>query len=88
MYQKNYHDMTKLVDKLTKTVGEIVTGGNEKSRESHVAKGKLLVRDRINVLLDAESPFLEFSQLAGHEMYGNEKIHAGGIITGIGRIHG
>ncbi|KAF7997542.1 hypothetical protein HCN44_006113 [Aphidius gifuensis] len=88
LYQKNYHDMTKLVDKLTTTVGEIVTGGNEKSRESHVAKGKLLVRDRINVLLDAESPFLEFSQLAGYEMYGNEKIHAGGIITGIGRVHG
>lgn len=89
LYQKNYHDMTKLVDKLTKTVEEIVTGGrNQKSRDSHVAKGKLLVRDRINVLLDAESPFLEFSQLAGYGMYENEQIYAGGIITGIGRIHG
>lgn len=81
--------MQELVEKLKTTVGKIAEGGDRKSRERHVAKGKLLPRERITTLLDAESPFLEFSQLAGYEMYGkDENIAAGGIITGIGRVHG
>ena len=52
------------------------------------ASGKLVARDRINELLDAGSPFLEMSQLAGHDLYGKEVVPAGGIITGIGRVNG
>lgn len=48
----------------------------------------MLPRDRVGALLDAGSPFLELSQLAGHELYGEEKVPAGGIITGIGRVSG
>lgn len=77
-----------LVDKLKTTVEKIVEGGEHKARERHIKKGKLLPRERINTLLDATSPFLEFSQLAGFELYDNEEVPAGGIITGIGRVEG
>lgn len=65
---------------------EISKGGPEKSRERHVARGKMLPRDRISNLLDPGSPFLEIGATAAHELYGNEAPCAG-IITGIGRIH-
>jgi 3-methylcrotonyl-CoA carboxylase beta subunit len=58
------------------------------SREKHVARNKLLARDRVNGLIDSGSPFLELSQLAGHELYPGEEVPAGGIITGIGAIKG
>lgn len=80
--------MKGLVDELKTKVSKIVEGGGKKAKERHVAKGKLLPRERIDGLIDKTSPFLEFSQLAGHEMYGNEEVPAGGIITGIGRIEG
>ncbi|XP_020281316.1 methylcrotonoyl-CoA carboxylase beta chain, mitochondrial [Pseudomyrmex gracilis] len=88
IYQENYAQMKTLVDKLKNTVEKIVEGGERKSRDRHVSKGKLLPRDRINTLLDKHSPFLEFSQLAGYDMYGKEEVPAGGLITGIGRIEG
>lgn len=53
----------------------------------HLARGKLLVRERIGCLLDANSPFLELSQLAGMGVYEGEELPAGGIVTGIGMIH-
>src|SRR5687767_14829821 len=62
-------------------------GGNDKSRERHVARGKLLPRDRVMRLIDAGSPFLELSPLAAYGMY-EDTIHAAGIITGIGRVSG
>src|SRR3546814_11850206 len=57
------------------------------SSDLHLARGKLLPRDRVRTLLDPGSPFLELSQLAAHGMYG-ETIAAAGIITGIGRVSG
>ena len=57
------------------------------SRERHVARGKLLPRDRVDALLDPGSPFLELSPLAAHGMYDDEAPGAG-IITGIGRVPG
>ena len=63
-------------------------GGDDKARERHVSRGKLLPRERINQLLDPGSPFLELSPLAGHKLYGKTKVPAGGIITGIGRVRG
>lgn len=80
--------MKALVDQLKSKVEKIVEGGGRKARERHVSKGKLLPRDRINTLLDEGSPFLEFSQLAGYELYGDEEVPAGGLITGIGRVKG
>ena len=43
-------------------------------------------RERIDLLLDPGSPFLELSQLAGHALYGKEEVPAGGIVTGVGRV--
>ena len=62
-------------------------GGGEVARRRHEGRGKLLPRDRVDALLDAGSPFLELSQLAGHGMYGGE-VPAGGLITGVGRVSG
>ncbi|MEO9181503.1 MAG: carboxyl transferase domain-containing protein [Acidimicrobiales bacterium] len=59
--------------------------GPEASRQRHVARGKLLPRDRVDALLDRGSPFLELSALAANDMYDNESPGAG-IITGIGRV--
>jgi 3-methylcrotonyl-CoA carboxylase beta subunit len=58
-----------LKDELWAKVAEAALGGNEKSRERHVARGKLLPRDRVERLLDPGSPFLEIGQLAANGMY-------------------
>lgn len=63
-------------------------GGSEKSRQKHVQRGKLLVRDRITALVDPGTSFLELSALAGHDMYPGEDVAAGGIVTGIGTVEG
>jgi 3-methylcrotonyl-CoA carboxylase beta subunit len=75
------------VDDLYKKLTTIKAGGGAGSQERHLARGKLLPRDRVNALLDTGSPFLELSQLAAWEVYG-ESVPAAGIITGIGRVAG
>jgi len=62
-------------------------GGGLAARERHVARGKMLPRDRIAALLDPATPFLEIGLTAAHGMYGNEAPGAG-LITGIGRVSG
>ena len=68
-------------------VQTIKQGGGERARERHLARGKLLPRERVRRLLDPGSPFLELSQLAAFGMYDDE-VPAAGIITGIGRVAG
>jgi 3-methylcrotonyl-CoA carboxylase beta subunit len=86
-FGENAQAMQALVGDLRAKVAEIEKGGGERSRERHLSRGKLLPRDRVRVLLDEGSPFLEFSQFAAYEMY-DDVIPAGGIITGIGRVSG
>ena len=62
-------------------------GGPERARARHVARGKLLPRDRVSRLLDAGSPFLEIGGLAAYGLYDGD-IHAAGMIAGIGRVSG
>jgi len=69
---------------LLKQVG---LGGSDKARERHTSQGKLLVRDRIEQLLDPGAPFLELSPLAAHDLY-DAAVPAAGLVTGIGQIHG
>ncbi|MFI5714277.1 carboxyl transferase domain-containing protein [Nocardia sp. NPDC051750] len=76
-----------LVDELRHRLAETARGGPEKARQRHIARGKLLPRDRVDQLLDPGSPFLELSPLAADGMYGDESPGAG-IITGIGRVAG
>lgn len=80
--------MQSVVDDLRDKVAAISLGGSEKAREKHISRGKLLVRERIRLLLDVGSPFLELSQFAGFDMYGKDTISAGGIVAGIGRVSG
>ncbi|KAL8558750.1 Methylcrotonoyl-CoA carboxylase beta chain, mitochondrial [Nucella lapillus] len=87
-YRENYERMQKLVTDLRTTVSGILQGGGAKARERQTSRKKMLPRERINTLLDPQSPFLELSQLAGHQLYGKEEVPAGGIITGIGRVSG
>jgi len=86
-YRDNERAMRSLVDGLHGEVARIARGGSRAATEKHKAAGKLAARERIRVLLDTGSPFLEFSQLAAHGMYGGD-IACAGIITGIGRIAG
>ncbi|XP_030422457.1 methylcrotonoyl-CoA carboxylase beta chain, mitochondrial isoform X1 [Gopherus evgoodei] len=88
LYQENYERMKALVTELQELAEKIRLGGGEKARKLHTSRGKLLPRERIDRLIDPGSPFLEFSQFAGYQLYGNEEVPAGGIITGIGRVSG
>ncbi|WP_026927793.1 carboxyl transferase domain-containing protein [Granulicoccus phenolivorans] len=76
-----------LVADLRARLDRVALGGGEKARARHLERGKLLVRDRIDVLLDPGSPFLELAPLAAEEMYGG-KAPAAGMVAGIGRVEG
>jgi 3-methylcrotonyl-CoA carboxylase beta subunit len=76
-----------LAEELRKRLATAAVGGPEKSRQRHMARGKLLPRERIDRLLDDGSPFLEIAPLAANGMY-NDDSPGAGIITGIGLVHG
>eukprot|EP01100_Stratorugosa_tubuloviscum_P003581 TRINITY_DN186_c0_g1_i1.p1 TRINITY_DN186_c0_g1~~TRINITY_DN186_c0_g1_i1.p1 ORF type:complete len:569 (-),score=277.86 TRINITY_DN186_c0_g1_i1:120-1826(-) len=86
-FKTNYEAMKKLGNTLQHHISDFVKGGDAKAIEKHVSRKKLLARDRITTLIDSGSPFLEFSQLAGFELY-EDKVPSGGIVTGIGSIQG
>lgn len=86
-FRANAAHMQTQLDDLYAKVAQISLGGGEKARQKHLERGKLLPRERIHVLLDKGSPFLELSQFAAFGMYNNE-VPAAGIIAGIGRVSG
>ncbi|MCK4721190.1 methylcrotonoyl-CoA carboxylase [bacterium] len=86
-YLENVRAMGDVVKELKDTIAMIKQGGSEKSRKRHESRGKIMARDRVDLLIDPGSPFLEFSQLAAHEIY-KDHTPAAGIITGIGRVNG
>ncbi|OLS23550.1 MAG: Methylmalonyl-CoA carboxyltransferase 12S subunit [Candidatus Heimdallarchaeota archaeon LC_3] len=86
-YMKNYSANLKLFKEYLEIYEKIQLGGGQKQLERHNSKGKMFVRERIESLLDEQSPFLELSPLAAYKLYGKEWIPAAGIITGIGLIH-
>jgi 3-methylcrotonyl-CoA carboxylase beta subunit len=79
--------MQALVDDLDAQLATVAQGGGEAARARHVARGKLLPRDRVSQLLDAGSPFLEVAPLAALGLYGDAAPCAG-VIAGIGRVAG
>jgi 3-methylcrotonyl-CoA carboxylase beta subunit len=83
----NKDAMRVLVDDLRAQTQQVSQGGGHAAREKHLARGKMLPRDRVAHLLDPGTPFLELSPLAAHGMYHGDAPGAG-IITGIGRIAG
>ena len=86
-FADNTEAMKGLVADLRAKLEAAMQGGSEEARTRHVTRGKLLARDRINLLLDPGTPFLELSPLAAHGMYGGD-VHSASVITGIGRVSG
>jgi 3-methylcrotonyl-CoA carboxylase beta subunit len=86
-FRANAKAMKGLADELKKRLASIAKGGGEEARKKHLARGKLLPRERIRLLLDPGAPFLEFSALAGFGLYPDE-VPAGGIVAGIGPVMG
>ena len=86
-FAANAGAMRALVEDLRARVAEVEQGGGEAARARHLARGKLLPRERVAALIDPGSPFLELSQLAAFGMYDGE-VPSAGIITGIGRVSG
>src|SRR5690606_8108457 len=79
--------LAELAAELRERLARVREGGSAPARERHVARGKLLARQRVDRLLDPGSPFLELSPLAATGMYGDE-VPAAGIVTGVGRVAG
>ena len=76
-----------LLEQLRERMRWAAAGGGEKLRQRHLERGKIPVRERIELLLDPGSPFLELSPLAGWGLHDNE-VNAAGIVTGIGLVSG
>ena len=94
-FAANAEQMRAVVAELHAHTARVAEGGGKETNAKHVARGKLLPRDRVKALLDPGSPFLEFSALAAWSMYGKDAgkngpgdAPAAGVITGIGRIEG
>jgi 3-methylcrotonyl-CoA carboxylase beta subunit len=91
-FSANVAAMQTVVDDLNAKVTQVEQGGGEAARAKHTARSKLLPRDRVQMLLDPGTPFLELSPLAALGMYpdrdGTDSAPCAGVITGIGRVSG
>jgi 3-methylcrotonyl-CoA carboxylase beta subunit len=85
-FKANAEAMRKQIDDFKEKSQSIILGGDQKARDKHTARGKLLPRARIEQLIDAGSPFMELSSFAAYGVY-DDNVPAAGIITGVGRIH-
>jgi len=86
-FRDNAAQMAALVESLRAELSAAARGGDDKSRERHTSRGKLLVRDRVESLLDPGSPFLEVAPLAAHGLYGGDAPCAG-MVAGVGLVQG
>ncbi|GMV88849.1 MAG: acetyl-CoA carboxylase subunit beta [Chthonomonas sp.] len=86
-HRANLAAMDAILDEYRSHMARAMVGGGEDAIAKHRQRGKLLARERIEDLLDPGAPFMEFSTLAAHGMYGGDAPSAG-LVTGIGRIHG
>jgi 3-methylcrotonyl-CoA carboxylase beta subunit len=90
-FVENVERMSKITSELRQVIHDNAYGGTEaehKARAKHKERGKLLARERIEALIDPHTTFMELSPLAGYKLYGKDAYPAGGIITGIGKVHG
>jgi 3-methylcrotonyl-CoA carboxylase beta subunit len=87
-YQENARQMGAVMGRLEELTKNIQQGGPPSAREKHIARKKMLPRDRVTALIDPGTSFLELSALAGYKVYPEAEVPAGGIITGVGVIEG
>jgi 3-methylcrotonyl-CoA carboxylase beta subunit len=85
-YEANAQAFAKTLVQLQERIKIVQKGGGEEAIKKHRSRGKLTARERIEKLIDPGTPFLEFSTLAGYEMYDNDA-PSGGVVTGIGVVH-
>ena len=86
-FAENAAAMSALVGRLRERAAIVKLGGHDRAREKHLARGKLLPRDRVRKLLDIGSPFLEIGQFAAWGMYETD-VPGAGVIAGVGRVEG
>ena len=86
-FRASADQMRALVDDLNAKLAQVAQGGGEKARQRHVSRGKLLPRERVEMLLDPDTPFLDIAPLAALDLYDNAAPGAG-LIAGIGRVSG
>ncbi|KAK5994928.1 3-methylcrotonyl-CoA carboxylase 2 [Cladobotryum mycophilum] len=87
-FKENERQMAEVMGKMQELARKIQRGGPEKARAKHIARKKMLPRDRVTALIDPGTTFLELSPMAGHELYPEADVPAGGIITGVGVVEG
>ncbi|MDH6263459.1 carboxyl transferase domain-containing protein [Bradyrhizobium sp. BR13661] len=86
-FARNSEAMRGLVADLREKLAQVAGGGGEASRNRHTSRGKMLARERVDLLVDPGTSFLELSPLAAHGLYGGD-VHSASIVTGVGRISG
>ena len=86
-YRENYETMQTLVEDLAKELDKARNERSDKARARLAEQNKLPVRERLELLLDRNTPFLEIAPLAAKDMY-DKKVHGAGIVTGIGIVEG
>ncbi|HEX9211649.1 MAG TPA: carboxyl transferase domain-containing protein [Bradyrhizobium sp.] len=86
-FARNSEAMRGLVADLRDKLSQVAGGGGEASRNRHTSRGKMLARQRVDLLVDPGTSFLELSPLAAHGLYGGD-VHSASVVTGVGRISG
>src|SRR6202522_3916347 len=86
-FTRNAEAMRMQVSDLRRKLNQVAGGGGEASRVRHTSRGKMLARERVDLLIDPGTAFLELSPLAAYDLYGGD-VHSASIITGVGRISG
>src|SRR6266702_3879349 len=86
-FARNSEAMRGLVVDLRDKLSQVAGGGGEASRNRHTSRGKMLARQRVDLLVDPGTSFLELSPLAAHGLYGGD-VHSASVVTGVGRIAG
>src|SRR5256714_13862383 len=86
-FASNAQAMRALVAELRERLDQVAGGGGEVSRARHTSRGKMLARERVDLLIDPGTAFLELSPLAAYGLYGGD-VHSASVVTGVGRISG
>jgi 3-methylcrotonyl-CoA carboxylase beta subunit len=86
-FERNHAAMAARVEKLREAAAAIRQGGGAQAQARHLARGKMLARERIDALVDPLSPFLEIAPFAAHDMY-DGRLACAGVVAGVGRVEG
>ncbi|MCK1654017.1 methylcrotonoyl-CoA carboxylase [Bradyrhizobium sp. 149] len=86
-FARNSEAMRTLVADLREKLSQVAGGGGEVSRNRHTSRGKVLARERVDLLVDPGTAFMELSPLAAYGLYGGD-VHSASVVTGVGRISG